>query len=118
MRISTRSNLQNAFLHYFLSCGIDKEEVGKLILDDAAATRVMELRVSDRTDDGHVYTSKNSLGLLTVNLGNFVRGRNNTLPAVYAALIDEHDSAGVGPMVQSWQGQEATLPYSMRPHSS
>ena len=90
-----------ALLHYFLSCGINKEEVGEIILDDAVATRAMELRERDRADDGHIYTSKNSLGFLTVSLGNFVRGRKNIFPAVYAALIDERDSAGVGPMVQS-----------------
>ena len=78
-------------LHYFLSCGINKEEVGELILDDAVATRAMELGERDLTDDGHIYTSKNSLGFLTVNLGDFVRGRKNTLPAVYAAFIDERD---------------------------
>ena len=41
------------------------------------------------------------LDFLTVNLGNFVRGRKHTLPAVYAGFLDERDSAGVGPMVQS-----------------
>ena len=42
-----RSNLQNALLHYFLSCGINKEEVGELIRDDAVASRAMELRERD-----------------------------------------------------------------------
>ena len=100
----TCSNLQNALLHYFLSCVINKEEVGELILNDAVACRAMELRERDRTDDGHIYTSNNSLGFLTVNLG-----AKNTLPAVYAELIDERDSAGVGPMVQSLAGSRSHL---------
>ena len=97
----TRSNLQSALLHYFLSCGIYKEEVGELILDDTVANKAMELRERDRTDEGHNCTSKTSLGFVAVNLGNFVRGRKYTLPAVYAGFFDEPDSAGVGPMAQS-----------------
>ena len=45
--------------------------------------------------------SKIGLGYLTVNLGNFVRGRKNTLPKVYAGIIDELDDSGVGPMLKS-----------------
>ena len=97
----TRSNLQNTLLHYFLSCGINKEEIAELILDDAVANRAMELRERDRTDEGRIYTSTTSLGFLTVHLGNFVRGRKYTLPAAYAEFFDERDNAGVGPMVQS-----------------
>ena len=96
----TRSNLQNALLHYFLSCGISKEEIGELVLDDAAAQRAQETHDRDRTD-GHIYTSKTSLGFLTVNLGNFARGHKNTMPAVYQEFFTTLDDAGVGPMLQS-----------------
>ena len=78
----TRSDLQNTLLHRFLSCGFNKEEVGELVLEDAVANRAMELREKDRTDAGHIYTSKNSLGFLTVNLSNFATRRKYTLPAV------------------------------------
>ena len=68
-----------------------------------AAQRAESLRRGARhqTTDGHVYTPKLSVGYLTVNLGNFVRGRKCTLPAVYANFIDEPDDSGVGPMVKS-----------------
>ena len=36
-----------------------------------------------------------------MNLGNFVRGRKNTFPKVYAGVVDELDDSGVGPMVKS-----------------
>ena len=68
---ATRGNLQNALLTHFLSCGINREEVGELILEDAMASKAMKHRERDRTDDGHGYTSKNALGFLTVTLGNF-----------------------------------------------
>ena len=97
----TRGNLQNALLNHVLSWGINNEEVGELILDDSVTNKAMEHRERDQTDDGHIYTSKINLGFLTVNLGNFVRGRNNTLPPVSAEFIDEQHDAGVGPMVKS-----------------
>ena len=96
----TRGTLQNSLLHNFLSCGIDKEEIGELVLDHPEVNKAMEHRERDKNTDGHVNTSKLNLGFLTVNLGNFVRGRKNTLPAVYADFIDEKDDAGVGPMVK------------------
>ena len=95
-----------------------QEEVGKLILDDAVGSRAMEFRESYRTDDGHIHASKDSLGFLTVNLGNFVRGRKTTLPAVYAELIDERDSAGAGPMVQSSARSRSHLILLNGPRSS
>ena len=83
----TRSNLKNALLHYFLSYGINKEEIGELVLEDVVSQRGMEVRERDRTDEGHIYTSKASLGFLTVHLGNFARGRKYTLPAVCADFL-------------------------------
>ena len=71
------------------------------MLDHPEVDKAMEHRARDQTTDGHVYTPKLSLGYLTVNLGNFVRGRKCTLPAVYANFIDEADDSGVGPMVKS-----------------
>ena len=76
----TRSALQNSLLHTFLSCGINKEEIGELTLDHPEVDKAMKHRERDQTTDGHVYTSKIGLGYLTVNLGNFVRGRKSTLP--------------------------------------
>ena len=97
----TRSALQNSLLHNFLSCGINKEEIGELTLDHPEVDKAMQHRERDQTTDGHVYTSKIGLGYLTVNLGNFVRGRKSTLPKVYAEFIDELDDSGAGPMVKS-----------------
>ena len=97
----TRSALQNSLLHNFLSCGINKEEIGELTLDHPEVDKAMKHREREQTTDGHVYTSKIGLGYLTVNLGNFVRGRKSTLPKVYAEFIDELDDSGVGPMVKS-----------------
>ena len=97
----TCSDLQNALLHYFLSCGINKEEAGELILDNPESNRGMDRRTRDRNDEGHTYASKPSVGCLIVNWGNFVRGHKYTLPAVYAEFFNERDSAGLGPMVQS-----------------
>ena len=97
----TRGTLQNSLLHHFLSCGIDKEEIGELTLDHPEIEKTIHHRERDQTTFGHVYTSKIGLGYLTVNLGNFVRGRKNTLPKVYAGVVDELDDSGVGPMVKS-----------------
>ena len=97
----TRSALQNSLLHTFLSCGINKEEIGELTLDHPEVDKAMKHRERDQTTDGHVYTSKIGLGYLTVNLENFVRGRKSTLPKVYAEFIDEPEDSGVGPMVKS-----------------
>ena len=97
----TRGTLQNSLLHHFLSCGIDKEEIGELTLDHPEVEKTIQHRERDQATFGHVYTSKIGLGYLTVNLGNFVRGRKNTLPKVYAGIVDELDDSGVGPMVKS-----------------
>ena len=56
-----------------------------------------------------VYTSKESLSVLTVNLGNFVRGRKKTVPAKYAQLVDRKDDSGVGPLVKASLEAKATL---------
>ena len=78
-----------------------KEEIGELTLDHPEVEKAIQHRERDQTTFGHVYTSKIGLGYLTVNLGNFVRGRKNTLPKVYAGIVDELDDSGVGPMVKS-----------------
>ena len=62
----TRSALQNCLLHTFLSCGINKEEIGELTLDHPEVDKAMKHRERDQTTDGHVYTSKIGLGYLTV----------------------------------------------------
>ena len=62
----TRSALQNSLLHTFLSCGINKEEIGELTLDHPEVDKAMKHRERDQTTDGHVYTSKIGLGYLTV----------------------------------------------------
>ena len=42
-------------------------------------------------DGPPVYTSKEALSILTVNLGNFVRGRKKTVPEKFAAHVDRKD---------------------------
>ena len=95
----TREQLQNAMLHYFLACKITAEEAGDLILEDEKAYHQGNI---DITQDGPpVYTLKDTLSILTVNLGNFVRGRKQTVPAKFAPHIDRKDDSGVGPLVKS-----------------
>ena len=67
----TREQLQNAMLHYFLACKITAEVAGDLILEDEKAYH--QTNEDIRQDGPPVYTSKESLSILTVNLGNFVR---------------------------------------------
>ena len=114
----TRGTLQNSLLHHFLSCGIDKEEIGELTLDHSEVEKTIHHRERDQTTFGHVYTSKIGLGYLTVNGGNFVRGRKNTLPKVYAGVVDELDDSGVGPMVKSLHDPKVTSSSSTRLLSS
>ena len=88
----TREELEDAMLHYFLARKMTAEEAGDLILEDEMAYHQGNI---DVTQDGPpVYTSKDTLSILTVNLGNFVRGRKQTVPAKYAPHIDrkEYDS--------------------------
>ena len=92
----TREQLQNAMLHYFLACKITAEEAGDLILENEKA-----YHQSIMQDGPPVYTSKEALSILTVNLGNFIRGRKNTVPAKYAQFVDRKDNSGVGPLVKS-----------------
>ena len=82
----TREELENAVLHYFLACKITAEEAGDLILEDEMAYHQGNIDVMQ--DGPPVYTSKDTLSILTVNLGNFVRGRKKTVPAQYAPHID------------------------------
>ena len=95
----TRTHLQNAMLHYFLACKISVEEVGDLILEDE---KVLIKEEQDLERDGPpIYTSKDGLSFLTVNLGNFVRGRKNSLPSKFADLIEQQHEDGVGILVKS-----------------
>ena len=74
----TQEELQNAMLHYFLACKITAEEAGDLVLEDEQA---YDKTNNDIMLDGPpVYASKEALSILTVNLGNFVRGRKKTAP--------------------------------------
>ena len=103
----TREELQNAMLHYFLACKITAEEAGDLILEDEMAYDQGNI---DMMQDGPpVYTSKDTLSILTVNLDNFVRGRKKTVAAKFAPHIDRKDDSGVGPLVKSLVEAKATL---------
>ena len=95
----TREQLQNTMLHYVLACKITAEEAGDLILEDEKAYH--QGNVDIMQDGPPVYTSKEALSILTVNLGNFIRGRNKTAPAKYAQFVDRKDNLGVGPLVKS-----------------
>ena len=95
----TQNELQNAMLHYFLACKITAEEAGDLVLEDERAYR--ETNTNIMLDGPPLYTSKEALSILTVNLGNFVRGRKKTVPDKFAAHVDRKDNNGVGPLVKS-----------------
>ena len=95
----TQEELQNAMLHYFLACKITAEEAGDLVLEDEQAYR--QANTDIMLDGPPVYTSKEALSILTVNLGNFVRGRKKTVPEKFAAHVDRKDYNGVGPLVKS-----------------
>ena len=94
-----REQLQNAMLQYVLACKITAEEAGDLILEDEKAHH--QGNVDIMQDGPPVYTSKEALSILTVNLGNFIRGRKKSAPAKYAQFVDRKDSSGVGPLVKS-----------------
>ena len=95
----TQEELQNAMLHYFLACKITAEEAGDLVLEDEQAYH--QANTDIMLDGPPVYTSKEALSILTVNLGNFVRGRKKTVPEKFAAHVDRKDYNGVGPLVKS-----------------
>ena len=95
----TQEELQNAMLHYFLACKITAEEAGDLVLEDEQAYH--QANTDIMLGGPPVYTSKEALSILTVNLGNFVRGRKKTAPEKFAAHVDRKDYNGVGPLVKS-----------------
>ena len=95
----TQEELQNAMLHYFLACKITAEEAGDLVLEDEQAYHKTNNDIM--LDGPPVYASKEALSILTVNLGNFVRGRKKTVPEKFAAHVDRKDYNGVGPLVKS-----------------
>ena len=81
----TLQELENAMLHYFLACKITAEEAGDLVLEDEEAYHQTN---SDIMLDGPpVYTSKDTLSILTVNLGNFVRSRKKTALTVRTTTV-------------------------------
>ena len=94
----TQEELQNAMLHYFLACKITAEEAGDLVLEDEQAYH--QANTDIMLDGPPVYTSKEALSILTVNLGNFVRGRKKTVPEKFAAHVDRKDYNGIGPLVK------------------
>ena len=75
------------------------EEAGDLVLEDEQAYH--QANTDIMLDGPPVYTSKEALSILTVNLGNFVRGRKKTVPEKFAAHVDRKDYNGVGPLVKS-----------------
>ena len=95
----TQEELQNAMLHYFLACKITAEEAGDLVLEDEQAYH--QANTDIMLDGPPVYTSKEALSILTVNLGNFVRGCKKTVPEKFTAHVDRKDYNGVGPLVKS-----------------
>ena len=95
----TLEELENAMLHYFLACKITAEEAGDLVLEDEQAYHQGNTDIM--LDGPPVYTSKDTLSILTVNLGNFVRGRKKTVPAKFAQHVDRKDYDSVGPLVKS-----------------
>ena len=95
----TLEELENAMLRYFLGCKITAEEAGDLVLEDEQAYQQGNTDIM--LDGPPVYTSKDTLSILTVNLGNFVRGRKKTVPAKFAQRVDRKDYDGVGPLVKS-----------------
>ena len=95
----TQQELENAMLHYFLACKITAAEAGDLVLEDEQAYH--QANTDIMLDGPPVYTSKEALSILTVNLGNFVRGRKKTVPAKFAEHVDRKDYNGVGPLVKS-----------------
>ena len=95
----TRNELQNAMLHYFLACKITAEEAGDLVLEDENAYH--QGNADTMADGPPVYTTKDSLSILTVNLGNFARGRKKTLPEKFAQHLDNRDHTQVSPLVKS-----------------
>ena len=99
----TREQLQNAMLHYFLACKITVEEAGDLILEDE---KEYFKGSEDILRDGPpVYTSKDYLPILTVNLGNFIRGRKKMVPAKFREGQDQGQALrqGQGPEVRRFE---------------
>ena len=78
---------------------ITAEEAGDLVLEDEQAYHQGNTDIM--LDGPPVHTSKDTLNILTVNLGNFVRGRKKTVPAKFAQHVDHKDYNGVGPLVKS-----------------
>ena len=94
----TLQELENV-LHYFLACKITAEEAGDLVLEDEQAYHQGNTDIM--LDGPPVYTSKDTLSILTVNLGNFVRGRKKTVPAKFAQHVDSKEYDGVGLLAKS-----------------
>ena len=61
----TRTELQNALLHYFLGRGLSEEEVDDLVREEAHESFDSVRR--NRINGQHIYTFKPNLGFLTAN---------------------------------------------------
>ena len=79
-RPATREELLNAMLHFFLSAGVDEDDVGDLSLDKMPNAQLFRYGVGDE-GPVPIYTSKTKYTALILNLGNFVRGRERSAPS-------------------------------------
>ena len=68
-----REELMHAMLHYFLSAGVDEDEIGDLSLDKIPNPQLHRFGLADTPVP--VYTCKSKYTALIANLGSFVRGR-------------------------------------------
>eukprot|EP00439_Symbiodinium_sp_Y106_P038507 s5091_g4.t1 len=89
---ATREELLDAMLRYFLSVGVDEDDIGGLSLDKMPNPSLFRFGLAE---DGPVpvYTSKSKYAALILDLGNLSRGRKHTAPSAYSDLND-YDSYG------------------------
>ena len=75
-----REELMHAMLHYFLSAGVDEDEIGDLSLDKIPNPQLHRFGLAEDAPVP-VYTCKSKYTALIANLGSFVRGRKRTAPS-------------------------------------
>ena len=80
----------NAMLHYFIGCSVSLSEIGDLSLDKIPDPWVHNFGLH-KDDPIPIYTLRSSCTILTVNLGNFIRGRKRTMPLVHRDVINKSD---------------------------
>ncbi len=95
----TREQLQNAMLHYFLACSISMDEVGDIAIDEAE--EFYRQFVEEERTGARLYQSKDRLSVMVLNLGNFVRGKKNTVPPAYSDHIEELETKPPGIFIKS-----------------